>query len=291
MILNGYDTSVGSRFRIKDKVTDTLKILQSTDRLEIIDDRGVYAITHKNDAGLPPFIFPMSFQNYMREKITVMDQRPYFNKSGQNVNLPEYNVMFLATCLQQDLQNGQTTLMKTARPCTIKAFANAMSRSLARGVQLDVRSQTVLKIILAYYFVCLLEGPIPELTYVAKNSIRSALPFSINDIGDVIDAMGYVGTLADLHKVITTHPELFSLSRLDLSGLIQAGGGIFFAPSGYRQIVQAALEMPTLFTAFCWGAATQKLYQNTLIGEELNPKNYPKVDAFVKSVGYYLNAR
>lgn len=291
MILNGYDTTVGTRFKVKDKVADTLNILQSTDRLEIIDDRGVYAITSKNDSGLPPFIFPMSFTNYMREKITVMDQRPYFNKSGQNINLPEYNVMFLAACLQQDLQEGQTTLLKTARPCTIKAFANALSRAMGRGIQLDVRQQTVLKIILAYYYVCLLEGPIESLSYVATNSIRSALPFSIDDINGVIEGLGFIGTLPDLHKAIVTNPELFSLSRLDISGLLQAGSGIFFAPSGYRQIVQAALEMPTLFTAFCWGAATQKLYQKSMIGEELDPKRFNKVDAFVKSVGYYLNAR
>lgn len=289
MILNGYDTTVGSRFRVKDKVADTLKILQTSDRLELIDTRGVYAINSKNDSGLPPFIFPISFLNYAREKITVLDVRPYFNKSGQNTNMPEYNVMYLAACLQQDLQNGQTTQLKNARQCTIRAFANAMSRVLQRGVPLNIRQVTVLKIILAYYYVCLLEGPQNDLGFIANNSIRNALPFSVSDIQEVIEDMGHIGTVQDLLKTINTHPELLPLNRLDIQGLLQAAQGIFFAPSGYRQVVQAALEMPTLFTAFCWGAATQKIYQNSLIGEELNPKNYEKVNAFIRNIGYYLN--
>lgn len=289
MILNGYDTTVGSRFRVKDKVADTLKILQTSDRLELIDTRGVYAINSKNDSGLPPFIFPISFLNYAREKITVLDVRPYFNKSGQNTNLPEYNVMYLAACLQQDLQNGQTTQLKNARQCTIRAFANAMSRVLQRGVPLNIRQVTVLKIVLAYYYVCLLEGNQTDLTFIANNSIRNALPFSVSDIQEVIADLGFIGSIQDLLSTINTHPELLPLNRLDIQGLLQAAQGIFFAPSGYRQVVQAALEMPTLFTAFCWGAATQKIYQNSLIGEELNPKNYDKVNSFIRNIGYYLN--
>lgn len=289
MILNGYDTTVGSRFRVKDKVADTLKILQTSDRLELIDTRGVYAINSKNDSGLPPFIFPISFLNYAREKITVLDVRPYFNKSGQNTNLPEYNVMYLAACLQQDLQNGQTTQLKNARQCTIRAFANAMSRVLQRGVPLNIRQVTVLKIVLAYYYVCLLEGQQADLTFIANNSIRNALPFSVSDIQEVIADLGFIGSIQDLLSTINTHPELLPLNRLDIQGLLQAAQGIFFAPSGYRQVVQAALEMPTLFTAFCWGAATQKIYQNSLIGEELNPKNYDKVNSFIRNIGYYLN--
>ena len=49
MIINGYDTTVGSRFKVKDKATETIRMLQSSDKLELVDQRGVYAISHKND--------------------------------------------------------------------------------------------------------------------------------------------------------------------------------------------------------------------------------------------------
>ena len=73
MIINGYDTTVGSRFKVKDKATETIRMLQSSDKLELVDQRGVYAISHKNDYNLPPFIFPISTQNYMREKVTIFE--------------------------------------------------------------------------------------------------------------------------------------------------------------------------------------------------------------------------
>lgn len=290
MILNGYDTTIGSRFRVRDKVEQTVKMLQSTDRLELIDNSGIYAVSHKTDNGLPPFIYPMSMQNYLREKVTIFDQRTYFNKEGRNINIPEYNVMLLAAKLQQDLQNGQTTLIKSVRPFTIKAFANALGRKLEREVMLDVDQKITLRIILAYYYVCLLEDPNIDYQFVAQNSIRSALNYPLDKIRGVIQDLGFVNTLPDLLRVIKEEPSLFPLSRLDIGGLVQIGQTIFFSTSGFKQLCGAALEMPTLFTALCWGAATQKVYQNTMIGEELNPKNLRNVDSFIKTVGYYYNA-
>lgn len=291
MILNGYDTSVGSRYRVKDKVAETIKMLQSTDRLEIVDNIGVYAITHNNDMGLPPVIFPISIQNYLKEKVTVFDQRPYFNKSGQNVNIPEYNVMLLASMLQQDLQKGNTTLIRTVRPFTIKAFANSIARRLEAGTPLDMEQKTTLRIVIAYYYVCLLEDQNTDYNFIAQNSIQQALKFPGMRIRRTIEELGYVATIHELLRVIKEHPELLPLSRLDISGLIQAASGIFFANSGFKQLVPAALEMPTLFTAICHGAATQRIYQNTMVGQELDPRSNKQVDSFIKTVGYYFNAK
>ena len=290
MIINGYDTTVGSRFKVKDKATETIRMLQSSDKLELVDQRGVYAISHKNDYNLPPFIFPISTQNYMREKVTIFDQRPYINKEGRNVNLPEYNVMLLAACLQQDLQNNQTTLIKSVRPFTIKAFANAMGRKLERMVMLDMNQSMIVRVILAYYYVCLLENSRDDFSFVAQNSIHAALRFPIPFIQETIKDLGFVNTLPELLKALTTHPALQSLSRLDLPGLVQAGTTIFFSTSGFKQLTGAALEMPALFTALCWGAATQRIYQNTMIGEELNVKQDKRVETFISTVGYYFKS-
>lgn len=290
MILNGYDTTVGQRFKVKDKVAETLRALQSSDRLELIDNRGVYAVTHKNDFGLPPFVFPMSLQNYMRQPVTVFDMRTYLNREGRNINLPEYNVMLLASALQQDLQTGNKTLIKSVRPFTIRAFANALGRKLERTVQMDIEQRRTLRIILAYYYVCLMEDPSSDYKYVAQNAIKASLRYDINDIRDVIDDLGYLGSLPELLNAITGHTQLFALSKLDMAGLMGVAGSIFFATSGFKFIVSAAIELPTLFTAMCWGAATQKLYQNTTIGEELNVKQDKSVETFIKQVGFYFQS-
>lgn len=291
MILNGYDTTVGSRFKIKDKVAETIKLLQSTQRLDQIDNRGVYGVDHKNDFGLPKFVYPISVFNYKREPVTVLDQRTYFNTVGKNINVPEYNIMLLASILQQDLQQGNLTLVKTVRPYTIKAFANAFGNAIARTVTLDVLQKMTLRIIIAHYFVCLFENPTVDFTFVSQNAISRSLRIPQTDVLNVIGDLGYLGKLEDLLGAIKAEPSLFSLSRLDLGGLVAAGSSIFFATSGFRMLMGAALEMPTLFTAICYGAATEKIYQNTAVGQELNVKNDSGVSNFIQTVSFYYTGR
>lgn len=291
MILNGYETTVGSRFKVKDKVEETVKLLQSTNRLEMIDNRGVFAVDQKNDFGLPSFIFPISTINYMRQPVTVLDQRTYFNSQGRNVNVPEYNVMLLASILQQDLQSNNLSLVKSVRPYTIKAFANALGGAIGRTVTLDILQKMTLRIILAHYYVCLSENPNVEYKFVSANAVSRALRVPQDQVMEIIDDLGYLGKLEDLRQAIVKHPALFALQRLDLGGLVAAGSSIFFATSGFRQLMGAALEMPTLFTAICHGAATQKIYQNTKVGEELNVKTDKNVENFIRTVEYYFNSK
>jgi hypothetical protein len=291
MIVNGYFTTVGSRFKVKDKVTETIKLLQSTDRLEKIDSRGVFGVDNKSDYGLPKFVYPISVPNYKRELITVLDQRTYFNREGRNINLPEYNVMVLAAALQQDAQNGETSLIKTVRPYTLKAFARAFGNAIARTVTLDVVQKLKLQIIIAHYYVCLFENPSVDFTFVSQNAISRALRIPQSDVLDVIEELGYLGNLENLLAAIKSHPSLFSLSRLDLGGLVAAGSSIFFSTSGFRMLMGAALEMPTLFTAIAYGAATEKLYQTTAVGQELNVKNDSSVTNFIQTVSFYLAGR
>lgn len=290
MILNGYDTTIGSRFKIKDKVAETIKLLQSTQRLDQIDNRGVYGVDHKNDFGLPKFVFPISVFNYKREPVTVIDQRTYFNTAGKNINVPEYNVMLLASILQQDLQRGNSSLVKTVRPYTLKAFANAFGNALSRTVTLDVLQKMTLRIIIAHYYVCLFESSEVDYTFISQNAISRSLRIPQNDVLEIIEDIGYINTLAGLLNAIKENASLYSLSRLDLGGLIASGSSIFFATSGFRMLMGAALEMPTLFTAICYGAVTEKIYQNTAVGQELNVKNDSSVSNFIQTVGFYYNA-
>ena len=291
MILNGYQTTAGSRFAVKDKVTETVKTLQSTDRLDQVDSRGVFAIDHKNDFGLPPFVFPISVYNYMKEPVTVIDQRTYFNKQGRNINVPEYNIMLLAAVLQQDLQKHNTNLLKSVRPFTIKAFANSVGNALGRLATLDILQKITLRIILGHYFVCLSESKDIDWSFVSQNAVSRSLRVPQSDVLAVIEEVGYISTLAELLEAIKKHPSLFALSKLDMGGLVAAGSSVFFSTSGFRMLMGAALEMPTLFTALCWGGATQRIYQNTAIGQELDIKRDKTVDNFIRQVEYYFVAK
>lgn len=291
MILNGYSTTTGLRFKVKDKITETMKALQSTSQLDLIDNRGVYAVDHKNDFGIPPFIFPISFINYMKEPVTVFDQRAYFNKQGRNINVPEYNIMLLAANLQQDLQCGNTTLIKTVRPYTIKAFANSIANAIGRTATLDLNQRTTLRVILAHYYVCLSESPSVDYNFISMNAVSRALRLTQNTVVEALEGVGYISTVQELLDAIKKHPSLFTLTRLDIGSLVAVGSGVFFSTSGFRQLMGASLEMPTLFTAICYGGATQRIYQNTGVGRELNVREDDTVKSFIRTIDYYLNGK
>jgi hypothetical protein len=289
MIINGYDTTVGSRYRLKDKVTETIKTLQTTNVLEKINTKGVFAVDHKNDFGLPQFIYPISITNYLKEKTTVLDQRIYFNKLGRCINLPEYNLILLAACLQQDLQNGNTNLIKSSRPYTLKAFANCITDRISKNSKLDVSQRIKLSIILGHYFVCLLEDPNTDFTFVSQNAIVKALRYDASTVNDIIKDLGYVNNVIDLVDIIKNEPSLYPLAKLDVPSFISMASSIFFSTSGFRQLMGGAIELPSLFTAICWGGVTQKIYFSTDIGRELDVRNNSNIDSFIKSVDFYFN--
>lgn len=286
MILNGYDTTSGSRFKLKDKVAETIKQLQIMDKLELVDTRGVYAVTANNAVNFNNFVFPISMVNYAKEKITVIDQRTYFNSQGRNINIPEYNIMLLAAILQQDLQNGKTTLLKSVRPWTIKAFAGAIESALMKSVTMDVAERTALRIILGHFFVCMGESPDIDFNFVSQNAVSRALKLPASRVLETLDGIGYIGTVLDLIDVLKK--RFFNFDRLDISQFMGAASSIFYSTSGFRMLVGAAVELPTLFTALCWGGATQQLYKNTLIGMELDSRRDKGVDDFIRLVEFYL---
>lgn len=289
MIINGYDTTVGSRFAVKDKIVNTVKFLQSTDRLTKVD-KGVYVIDHTNAPDLPPFIFPISFTNYAREKVTVFDQRHYVNKQGRTINLPEYNIVLLGSMLQQDFQNDNMTFIKAQRPFTVKAFANSVSNKLSRLVTLDLSQKIILRVILGHYMVCLAERPEVDFKFVSANVLTRALNVPFNYVQTVLSEVEYVNTLPKLLEAIKNHPDLVPLQNVDIGGFIATASSIFFSTSGFKQLVGGALELPALFTALCWGAATQRIYQNSELGQELNVKNDKRVEAFIRSTEFYMSS-
>ena len=83
MILDGYQTIVGSKFKRTDNVETTLKTLSTTNRLTQLSDQGVFGVTYENGEAIPSFVFPITVKNFKGQTITVFDQRHYTNKKGQ----------------------------------------------------------------------------------------------------------------------------------------------------------------------------------------------------------------
>lgn len=284
MILNGYDTFLGSKFKISDSVPSTLKMLSTTNRLEKINSNGVYGVNHENGDMIKPFVFPMTLEDYRKNRITVLDQRIYLNTKGQIVNPHEYEMMEVASVLQQKVASGDKSIIRLALPAVIIGYVKAISLKLTKNAGLSMSQKMDLDIILAHYFVCLQNTSDDDYIFVSQNVINKALKYKHNTTLPIIEQIGFINTLKDLVEAIKTYPTLSSLNKLDVGGFIGLVNLTWYVSSGYKVILGASLEMPHLMTAICFVSIKHNLYKKTDIGRFMDPKENSLSDSMLLSV-------
>lgn len=97
-----------------------------------------------------------------------------------------------------------------------------------------------LKILLAYFFVCLIERPQDDITFIATNVIHELFGKDKNYIQGVIGELPQLSTLKELIDAIKDNPLLFKLKTLDLKDFLAVAGGISFSAFGTKLIAAAA---------------------------------------------------
>lgn len=283
MILNGYDTFVGKKISITDGVASTLKALSTANRLKPFGTNGVKLVDQETGGGIKTFIFPISLVDYRGNKITVMDTRVYTNASGKVVNPSEHEMMLTAAILQQLSFKGSNFILNSAKPYTIKAFANSVSNLLSRG-GINLSQKLDLRVILAHYYNCLLTSESDDYKFVSQNAINQALRISPASSAPIIQEVGYINNFKLLVEAITTYPTLSSLSKLDFGGFIGVINRTWMVLSGFKEIAGASIEMPHLYTAICYASATHNIYKKTGIGQEVDPRENQGAESFVKTI-------
>lgn len=119
MRINGYETTVGAPYRVMDKVENTLKTLHLTKGLTPTKKENVFVVNQLTQIQVDQFMFPLTLEGFNRKIITVYDERPYRNKNNQ-VTHPNEVVLQKAAMLQQDVVEGNTTIIKSLRALATK---------------------------------------------------------------------------------------------------------------------------------------------------------------------------
>jgi hypothetical protein len=284
MLINAYDTTVGKPFKATDKVESTIKTLHVTRNLTPTKKPGVFVVTHETDLPIPVFAFPITMEGFNRQLITVYDERPFRNKSNAVVNANEIAMIRLAAFLQHDVAEGDVTPLKSCRLMVTKAFAEAFGSRLGRRAGLDVNAGLTLKVLLAYYMICIMEDAVVDLELLALNVIRSIYGSEKGYILGVVEGLPKFSTLEDLFTAIRNNPVLYQLKGVEFKDFLSLLGGVSFVSLGSKVIIAAA-EAPCLFTALVYGAARYKLYAKTPLGMALDPKyNKGVLESFTKHI-------
>jgi hypothetical protein len=283
MQIDAYNTTFGKPYRVANKVEATIQALHISQSLTPTKKDGVFVITHENKLPIEVFAFPLTFQAYNRKMITVYDERPYRNESNNQVtNSNEMTVMKLTAFLQQDVATGNLTPLKQARNVATKAFADSLGSLIINRGNLGSSSMIgrnpmaseealTLKVLLAYYFIGLEEPVNSDLELVTVNVVREIFGTDKGFVLGVIEDLGRLPTMVELHKAIIENPTLYKLKTVSFKDFLHLVSGFTFAALG-RHVVGAATEAPCLFTAFVYGAIVFKGYNKTPLGLALDPK-------------------
>jgi len=290
MLLNGYDSTVGRLSKSTDNVESTLAALHVSRSLTPTKKDNVFVITHETDLGVNVFAFPMTFQAYNRQTITVYDERPYRNKGNNQVTSPnEITIMRLAAFLQQDVAEGNLTPLKNGRIQVTKAFTEAVRSKMASKAHLLPDEVMTLNMLLAFFFICLEEENNTDLQFVATNVIRTIYGAEKGYILGVIEELPQLRTLEELLDAIHANPRLYKLKTVTLKDFTALISTIMFMSIGPR-VVGAACELPCLMTAMVYGCTRFRAYQKTPLGTALDPKyNKNTLESFVKNIDYTYN--
>lgn len=283
MQIDAYNTTIGKPFRVMNKVEATIQALHVSQSLTPTKKEGVFVVTHEKKLPIEIFAFPLTLQAYNRKMITVYDERPYRHEKSDAVTNPnELTIMRLAAFLQQDVAMNQLTPLKQARNVAAKAFAGALGNLIINRGNLGVSSSIgrnpmgsneamTIKILLAHYFVAMEEPLNSDLELVTINVCRTIFGADKGFVLGVIENVGRLPTLFDLHEAIISNPVLYKLKEVSFRDFLHLVSTFTFAALG-KHVVGAATEAPCLFTAFVYGAVAFKAYAKTPLGIELDPK-------------------
>lgn len=271
MLINAYDTHVGKPFAVLDHVNTTLQRLALMNDLERLDE-GVYAITHENGQGLPFLNFPLSAVGYDRKPIVVVDNRPYTDKRGNLVNRSEQVALLTAAYVQKDVMEKDYSVILRSNGLVMRALARAWGQQLIRSAGLTEEQSLTIYIIIAHYYNCLINHPSDDVVFSSQNLIQQNLGLPRELSLEVIEKIGYLNNIKELHGALVNYPGMYKLKTMQVKDLVALGQRIWYSSTG-KQLIGAALEHPPLLIGMCAATISNKTsYGKTPLGLQLDPK-------------------
>lgn len=287
MLINAYDSTAGRVLRSLHRVDETIKLLHMKQNLTPTSKKDVFVLTFANNVPFSALAFPITLQTHTRETITVYDERPYRDTQNRPTNTNDIQIMKLCAFLQQDAANMKLSTLKTMRPMTARGFAEGFASRISSRATLNTDETKVLKVLLVYYVVCLMEQEGTDLTLVGQNVVRTVYNWQADFTLGVIEDVGHLRNLEDLLKAVQKNPVLYKLKGVDLKDFMALASSIVFtALKG--PVVGAAVEAPCLLSAFAYGASRFKLLNKTPMGMAFDPKyaGQAALEAYWRNIDY-----
>lgn len=269
MFRSPYDTTVGSKMRLGNIVNDVTERLIGGD-LHRVGETNVYLVTDKHPA-IKPFAHPIIVK-HDHENVIISDVRHaarYNRKDGELAGGDEYRYVLLRSQLMENgwINHNERDLLNVG-DFQLKVFSTLLSENIGRRMNLDLVTQTNLRVIVAYYYLCLFYDEMPNseddrLKYYKRISRSTGI--LVQNVMDILKDVEPMYSTISLIDTIKENLDSVRFKNLNTGLLYNMLGGIWYG-SNANENVAIALEHPPTFVAMLYQVTTNRNYRNSILG-------------------------
>ncbi|AHI60330.1 putative virion structural protein [Erwinia phage vB_EamM_RAY] len=237
---------------------------------------------------IPPFMHPLEFTDTLGRTNMAIDLRSAIgmapdgrtlvvrNRNGQ-LDAEQLIIRLKATAYWMLESSGPRDLMNLSG-VPMRIFARWITENISRRVGLDYDAVPRYLVYASWYYFCLFfnkEQMSDDLRLIAINKIATQGGLRRDIVADVLQDVGYVGSISEFCETAQAVVGADQLSLVDVKTLITLAGNAWFGQNA-KEGGGVALEYPPLFLSMLYGAMGNKAYRNTAIGTIADRKDYQR---------------
>lgn len=280
---SSYDTTIGNIFpvqKIQKQIQEALIASDLKDAtLGVIANNGVKVVfvtgLHPEEEKIPPFVHPITVDNFKGTKYIVVDARAYKNTISkypsykefeENIkNKSDYLVLKSSAILEQYWNAEDPARMRARFKFAAQVYAAWISQAVNRLYALDFHDQyRVMAISMYFYYTRFVPtGKLEreELNIAVNHTIKTT-GLSASEIYNIFEKIPELKNIDDMCQAIRELIENVRLSQFTPDGLLEAIKNTYFGNNA-KDYIRIALEFPPIWIAIVFGVLTEKTYKTS----------------------------
>lgn len=273
MFKSPYNTTVGKNLLVGSIVNEVTERLMSG-VLYQVDDRNIHLVTNEHPS-IKAFAHPMII-NEGGKNVIVADVRHasrYDRNSGKLKGGDELDYVLLRCKLMEEAWvNDNSRDLLNAGDFQIKVFSMLISENIGQRMHLDLATQAKLRVITAYYYLCLFFDEMPNdeddrLKYIKR--ISRCTGIQVQNIIDILEGIDPIYNSLAFIDVVKENLDSVRFNNFNTGILYTLLGGIWYG-SNANEHMGIALEHPPTFVAMLYQVTTNRNYRKSILGTIVN---------------------
>lgn len=280
---SSYDTTIGNIFPVQKLQKQILEVLVTSDlknaNLGVMANNGINVVfvtgLHAEEEKIPPFVHPITIDNFKGQKYIVVDIRAYKNTINryptykefeENIkNKSDYLVLKSSAILEQYWNAEDPARLRARFKFAAQVYAAWVGQAVNRLFALDFHDQYRVMAIAVYFyytrFVTTAKLEREELNIAVNHTIK-VTGLSATEIYNIFEKIPELNNIDDFCKAVRELVENVRLANFTPESLLEAIKNTYFGNNA-KDYIRIALEFPPIWIAIVFGVLTEKTFKSS----------------------------